>query len=128
MYSCPSLAMQQSQACATLAAMVKTTGWPQHSVRGFLAGMVRKRLKLKLASKKVDGTRVYQDREAEASTQGLAEPLPRSIPDADRGIIHEFAMDTCDLGHRLSFASATTPSNCSTPWRPTGATMPNSAR
>jgi putative ABC transport system substrate-binding protein len=29
--------------------------------------------------------------------------------------------------NRLSFASAATPSSCSTPWRPTGATMPNSA-
>jgi hypothetical protein len=29
-------------------------------VRGFLAGVVRKRLKLKLSSKKVDGNRVYQ--------------------------------------------------------------------
>jgi hypothetical protein len=28
--------------------------------RGFLAGVVRKRLKLKLGSKKVDGNRVYQ--------------------------------------------------------------------
>ena len=40
--------------------MMKATGWQQHSVRGFLAGVVRKRLKLKLGSKKVDGDRVYQ--------------------------------------------------------------------
>jgi hypothetical protein len=39
---------------------MQATGWQQHSVRGFLAGVVRKRLKLKLTSKKVDGTRVYQ--------------------------------------------------------------------
>ena len=44
----------------TIAAMMKATGWQQHSVRGFLAGVVRKRLKLKLSSKKVDGNRVYQ--------------------------------------------------------------------
>jgi Protein of unknown function (DUF3489) len=31
-----------------------------HSVRGFLAGVVRKRLRLKLGSKKVDGERIYQ--------------------------------------------------------------------
>src|SRR5271155_509666 len=31
-------------------------------------------------------------------------------------------------GSRVSFASATTSSNCSTPLRPTGATIPNSAR
>ena len=35
-------------------------GWQQHSVRGFLAGVVRKRLKLKLDSKRVDGERVYR--------------------------------------------------------------------
>jgi Protein of unknown function (DUF3489) len=54
------LAMLQSPAGATIAAMMKATEWQQHSVRGFLAGVVRKRLKLKLSSKKVDGTRVYQ--------------------------------------------------------------------
>ena len=45
---------------ATIAAITKATGWQQHSVRGFLAGVVRKRLKLKLGSKKVDGERIYQ--------------------------------------------------------------------
>src|SRR3954463_7077561 len=44
----------------TIAAMMKATGWQQHSVRGFLAGVVRKKLKLKLNSKKIDGTRVYR--------------------------------------------------------------------
>jgi hypothetical protein len=39
---------------------MKATGWQQHSVRGFLAGVVRKRLKLKLDSKRVDGERVYR--------------------------------------------------------------------
>jgi hypothetical protein len=52
--------MLESPAGATVAAMMKATGWQQHSVRGFLAGVVRKRLKLKLGSKKIDGTRVYQ--------------------------------------------------------------------
>jgi Protein of unknown function (DUF3489) len=54
------IAMLQSPAGATIAAMMKATGWQQHSVRGFLAGVVRKRLKLKLGSRKVDGERVYQ--------------------------------------------------------------------
>ena len=54
------IAMLQSPGGTTIAAMMKATGWQQHSVRGFLAGVVRKRLKLKLSSNKVDGTRVYQ--------------------------------------------------------------------
>jgi hypothetical protein len=54
------IAMLRSSAGATVAAMMKVTGWQQHSVRGFLAGVVRKRLKLKLGSKKVDGTRIYR--------------------------------------------------------------------
>jgi hypothetical protein len=53
------IGMLQSPAGATIAAMMKATGWQQHSVRGFLAGVVRKRLNLKLGSKKVDGERLY---------------------------------------------------------------------
>jgi hypothetical protein len=54
------IAMLQSPTGTTIPAMMNTTGWQQHSVRGFLAGVVRKRLKLKLSSKKVDGARVYR--------------------------------------------------------------------
>ena len=54
------IAMLQSPTGTTIAAIMKATGWQQHSVRGFLAGVVRKRLKLKLSSNKVGGTRVYQ--------------------------------------------------------------------
>jgi len=32
----------------------------QHSVRGFFAGVVKKKLKLNLTSDKVNGTRVYR--------------------------------------------------------------------
>jgi hypothetical protein len=52
------IAMLQSP--TGMAAMMKETGWQQHSVRGFLAGVVRKKLKLKLNSQKIDGSRVYQ--------------------------------------------------------------------
>jgi len=54
------IAMLKSPAGASIDAMMKATGWQQHSVRGFLAGVVRKRLKLKLGSKKADGERVYK--------------------------------------------------------------------
>ena len=54
------IALLRSPSGATIAAMMEATGWQQHSVRGFLAGVVRKRLKLKLRSKKVEGARVYQ--------------------------------------------------------------------
>jgi hypothetical protein len=54
------IAMLRSANGASIAALMKATGWQQHSVRGFLAGVVRKRLGLKLESRKVDGSRLYR--------------------------------------------------------------------
>jgi hypothetical protein len=54
------IAMLQAPTGATIAGMMKATGWQKHSVRGFLAGVVRKRLKLRLTSDKVDGNRIYR--------------------------------------------------------------------
>jgi Protein of unknown function (DUF3489) len=45
---------------ATLDVLVKETQWQKHSVRGFLAGTVRKKLKLPLLSEKIDGVRNYR--------------------------------------------------------------------
>jgi hypothetical protein len=45
---------------ATIAAMTETTGWKPHSVRGFLTGIVRKKLKLKLGSEKTGEHRIYR--------------------------------------------------------------------
>src|ERR1700682_5674218 len=54
------IAMLRAPAGATIAAIMTATEWQQHSVRGFLAGVVRKKLDLNLVSEKVDGPHIYR--------------------------------------------------------------------
>lgn len=53
------LAMLREKRGTTVPAVMKETGWQKHSVHGFFAGVVRKKLKLELESKKVGDKRIY---------------------------------------------------------------------
>jgi len=54
------LSMLRARGGATIAAIARATGWQPHSVRGFFAGVVKKKLKLNLTSEKTSSGRVYR--------------------------------------------------------------------
>ncbi|HWW46853.1 MAG TPA: DUF3489 domain-containing protein [Xanthobacteraceae bacterium] len=58
--------MLRSETGATLPALVAATQWQPHSVRGFLAGIVRQKLGLDLVSEVTDHGRVYRIADAAA--------------------------------------------------------------
>ena len=65
------ITMLRKPAGVTIAAIMAVTDWQQHSVRGFLAGVVRKKLGLNLSSDQTDKGRVYHIRDGKASPAAL---------------------------------------------------------
>ena len=59
---------------ATIATVTRSTGWQPHTVRAFLAAVVRKKLGLRLESEKTDGERVYRIVAREASGGATSVP------------------------------------------------------
>ena len=61
------VALMQRPEGATVAAMVAATGWQRHSVRGALAGALKKTYGLTIASEAAEGGRVYRIPTGEAA-------------------------------------------------------------
>jgi hypothetical protein len=61
------IAMLRRPAGVTITAIMAATDWQQHSVRGFLAGVVRKKLGLNLVSDRTDKGRIYRIKDGKAS-------------------------------------------------------------
>jgi hypothetical protein len=62
------IAMLREPAGTTIASIMTATDWQQHSVRGFLAGVVRKKLDLNLVSELTDKGRIYRIKDGKASS------------------------------------------------------------
>jgi Protein of unknown function (DUF3489) len=54
------LELLRRPAGVTIATIIELTGWQSHSVRGFFAGVVRRKLGLNVVSEMTDGNRVYR--------------------------------------------------------------------
>ena len=69
------LAMLHRKQGATIAAVMKATGWQPHSVRGFLTAVVRTKLGLTLVSEKTGEVRVYRIAVKKPRTEWGCQPV-----------------------------------------------------
>src|SRR5204863_7875356 len=67
------LALLRAPNGATIASIMRCSGWQPHTVRGFLAAVVRKKLGLRLESEKTKSERVYRI-VAGGTSASVAEP------------------------------------------------------
>ena len=74
------LGLLQAKGGTTIAAISKVTGWQPHSVRGFFAGVVKKKLGLTLESEKTRSGRIYWIVRAKTSA-----PSPSVLDSAEQG-------------------------------------------
>src|SRR4029450_7601734 len=68
------LALLRGPSGATIATVMRFTGWQPHTVRGFLAAVGRKKLGVRLEAGKAGGERVYRIVAGKASTEAAGEP------------------------------------------------------
>lgn len=66
------IAMLRNPDGITIDAMMRATAWQQHSVRGFLAGVVRKKQGFDLVSEVGESGRIYRIKDPEQATFGKA--------------------------------------------------------
>ena len=74
------LGLRQAKGGTTIAAISKVTGWQPHSVRGFFAAVVKKKLGLTLESDKTKSGRIYRIVRAKTSA-----PSPSASGTAEQG-------------------------------------------
>jgi hypothetical protein len=75
------LGLLQARSGTTIAAISKVTGWQPHSVRGFFASVVKKKLGLTLESEKTKSGRIY--RIVRATTSALSPSASGTAEEAD---------------------------------------------
>src|SRR5712664_2099739 len=79
------VAMLRSPGGATIAAIITATEWQKHSVRGFLAGVVRKKLGLNLISEVTDKGRVYRIKDSKGSSAAAVRRHVHDQPEETEG-------------------------------------------